>query len=134
MWGNVTETNCNISAPLWLLKNLFFFFECFYFSEYNNRMLLFAFWLRNRPSIKYVRKWKKRGGSSKKCTCAYSERRVGKLVKRYVRTKWMASNKFCGIFFIGSVKYTRASPPGRKMLLLSSIIITIVLLYAIIRI
>ena len=32
-----------------------FFFECLYFSEYDIRMFLFVFWLRNRPSIKYVR-------------------------------------------------------------------------------
>ena len=59
-----------------------------------------------------------------------------KLVIRYVRTKWMVPNKCCGIFFlcIGLAKYTRASSPARKMLLFSSIIITIVLSYAIIKI
>ena len=31
-----------------------FFFECLYFSEYDIRMFLFVFWLRNRPSIKYT--------------------------------------------------------------------------------
>ena len=31
-----------------------FFLECLYFSEYDIGMLLFVFWLRNRPSIKYV--------------------------------------------------------------------------------
>ena len=36
-----------------LVKN--FFSECLYFSEYNILMFLFVFWLRNRPSIKYVR-------------------------------------------------------------------------------
>ena len=35
---------------------------------------------------------------------------------------------------IGTAKYTKASPPARKMSLFSSIIITIVLSYAIIRI
>ena len=35
---------------------------------------------------------------------------------------------------VGSGKYTRVSPPARKMLLFSSIIITIILSYAIIRI
>ena len=35
---------------------------------------------------------------------------------------------------IGPAKYTKASPPARKMLLFSSIIITIILSYAIIRI
>ena len=38
----------------------------------------------------------------------------------YVRTKWMAPNK-CGIFLcIDSAKYTRASPPVKKMWLFSS--------------
>ena len=62
-------------------------------------------------------------------------RGVEKLVLRYVRTKWMTPNKCCGIFFlrIGPAKYTKASPPARKMLLFSSIIITIILSYAIIR-
>ena len=32
-----------------------FFYECLYFSEYDIRMFLFVFWLRNRPSIRYVR-------------------------------------------------------------------------------
>ena len=63
-------------------------------------------------------------------------RGVEKLVLRYVRTRWMALNKCCGIFFlcIGPAKYTRVSPPARKMSMFSSIIITIVSSYAIIRI
>ena len=62
-------------------------------------------------------------------------RGVEKLVLRYVRTKWMAPNKCCGIFFlcIGPAKYNNASLPVRKMSLFSSIIITIILSYAIIR-
>ena len=32
-----------------------FFFERLYFSECDIRMLLFVLWLRNKPSIKYVR-------------------------------------------------------------------------------
>ena len=32
-----------------------FFFECLYFSEYDIRMFLFVFWLRNRLSIRYIR-------------------------------------------------------------------------------
>ena len=42
-----------------------FFFECLYFSEYDIRMFLFAFWLRNRPSIKYVRNQGNGGGHPK---------------------------------------------------------------------
>ena len=63
-------------------------------------------------------------------------RGVEKLVLRYVRTKWMAPNECCGIFFlcIGPAKYTKASPLAKKMSLFSSIIITIILSYVIIRI
>ena len=43
----------------------YFFFECLYFSEYDIWMLLFIFWLRNRPSIKYVRNWGNGGGHPK---------------------------------------------------------------------
>ena len=32
-----------------------FIFKCLCFSEYDIGMFLFVFWLRNRPSIKYVR-------------------------------------------------------------------------------
>ena len=65
------------------------------------------------------------------------DRVVEKLVLRYVSTKWMAPNKCCGIFYVhwpSTAKYTEASPPARKMSLFSSIIITIILFYAIIRI
>ena len=62
-------------------------------------------------------------------------RGVGKLVLRYVRTNWTTPEKCCGIFLcIGPVKYTKASPPASKMSLFSSIIITIILFYATIRI
>ena len=39
----------------------YFFFKCLYFSEYDIRMFLYVFWLRNRPSIKYVRNWENGG-------------------------------------------------------------------------
>ena len=57
-----------------------FFFECFYFSEYNIRMFLFVFWLKNRPSIKYVRNKGNGGRSSKMCTGAYRRREVSRLM------------------------------------------------------
>ena len=71
------------------------------------------------------------------CTGVYRENGIEKLNIRYVHTKWMAPNKCCGIFFFlyqyffstGAAKYTRASPLARKMLLFSSIIITIVFYY-----
>ena len=34
------------------------------------------------------------------CTGAHRGREVEKLVIRYVRNKWIAPNKFCGIFFV----------------------------------
>ena len=46
-----------------------FFFKCLYFSEFDIQMFLFAFWLRNRPSIKYVCNWGNGRGSSKTYIC-----------------------------------------------------------------
>ena len=131
---NVTEIKWNIFGQVWLLKNLFSF-ECLYFSKYDIWMLLFVFWLRNRPSIKYVSNWENGGESSKMCTGGYSGRGVEKLVIRYVRTKWIAPNKFCEIFFVcwfGQVHYSITA--SKKFSLFSSIIITIILSSAIIRI
>ena len=60
---------------------------------------------------------------------------VEKYVLRYVRTKSMAPNKRCGIFWcIGTAECTKASPPAKKLSLFSSIIITIILTYDLIRI
>ena len=68
------------------------------------------------------------------CTGAYRRRLVEKLVIRYVHTKWMAQTSVVEYFLcIGSAKYTTASPPTRKISLFPSIIITIILSYAIIR-
>ena len=47
---------------------------------------------------------------------------------------WPQKNVVEYFLFISPAKYTRASLPARKMLLFSSIIITIILSYAIIRI
>ena len=60
-----------------LKKN--FFFEYLYFSEYDSPMLLFVFWLRNIPSIKYVCNWGNGGGSSKMCTGAYRVKGIEKI-------------------------------------------------------
>ena len=61
-----------------------------------------------------------------------------KSLLRYIRTKWMAPNKCCGIFFCALVRPSTlkydSQQPARKMSLFSSIIITIILSYAIIRI
>ena len=62
-------------------------------------------------------------------TCVHMltrERWVEKSVLRYVRTKWMAADKCCGMFLcIGTAKYIKPSPSARKMSLFSSIIIAI---------
>ena len=51
------------------IKN--FFFNCLYFSQYDIRMFLFVFWLRNTLSIKYVHNLGNEGcRSSKMCTSA----------------------------------------------------------------
>ena len=81
------------------LEEFIFFSECLYFSEYDTRMVLFEFWLRNRPSIKYVRTGGMEG-SLKMCTGAYRGNGVEKSVIRYARTKWMPLNKSCGMFFV----------------------------------
>ena len=52
----------------------------------------------------------------------------------YVLNRWHQTNVVEYSLYIGSAKYTRASTPTSKTLLLTSIIITIILSYAIIRI
>ena len=82
-----------------------FFSECLYCSEYGNRMSDLFFWLRNRPSIDNVHNWRNGGGRGERgfiqnvCRCVLGEG-VEKSLIRYVRTKWMAPNKCCGIFFV----------------------------------
>ena len=64
-----------------------------------------------------------------------TKRAVEKSVLTYVRTKWMAQKKFVEYFLcIVTAKYTKASPPARKMSLFSSIIIRIILSYVVIKI
>ena len=62
------------------------FFKCLYFSEYNIRMFLLAFWLRNSPSIKYVRNQGNVGESSKMFTDAYRGRGVSRFMCTYAFT------------------------------------------------
>ena len=62
------------------------------------------------------------------------QREIEKLVLRYVHTKCMAPNVVEYFSCFGTTKYTKASPTARKMSLFSSIIITIILPHAIIRI
>ena len=49
----------------------FFFLEGLYYSKYDIWIFLFVFWLRYRPSIKYVHNWGNGGRSSKMCTGAF---------------------------------------------------------------
>ena len=52
-------------------------------------MLLFVYWLRNRPSIKDLRNWENGGGSHPKCLKVRTgEGGVEIVVIRYVRIKW----------------------------------------------
>ena len=107
------------------LNEFFFFFECLYFSENDIRTLLFVFDWEIGHSLSTYATVQVRIG-------------IGKLKNRsqdtYVLNGSLETNVVEYFLCIGSVKYTRASPPARKMSLFSSIIITIVLSYAIIRI
>ena len=51
----------------------------------------------------------------------------------YVLNGWPQTNFVEYFLSTGSAKYTRVSPPGRKMSLFPSMIITIILFFAIIR-
>ena len=101
MWDNVTEIKCNIFGRVWFLKN-YLFFECLYFSEYDIRMLLFIFWLTNRPSIKYVRNW----AGQPKCVQVRTAR--GELKNRsydtYVLNGWPQTKSYIIITIISSMR------------------------------
>ena len=73
----MTEIKSNIFARVGLLKK-YFFFECLYFNEDDIGMLLFVFWLRNRPSLSTYATGGMDGGSSKMFAGAYRERGVEK--------------------------------------------------------
>ena len=74
------------------------------------------------------------GRLSKMCSGVYKRKEVEKSVIRYDVPRGLLQNIFVEYFLcIDSPKYTRASPPARKMLF-SSIIIMIILSYVIIRI
>ena len=53
------------NTTIYFFVKKYFFFEFLYFSEYNIQMLLFVYWFRKRPSIKYVRNWENGGGHPK---------------------------------------------------------------------
>ena len=98
-------------------------------------MFSFVIWLRNRPSIKYVRNWGNERGSSKMCTGAFRGRGLKNRSKdTYILSGWPETNVVEYFLCTDSAKYNRASPPARKMSLISYIIITIILSYVIIRI
>ena len=85
-------------------------------------------------SIKSMKSHKQKGVTLDAYLCLQRGRGVEKLVIRYVSTKWIP-NKCCGLFFVPcSGQYARASVPAREISLFSSIIITNILFFAIIRI
>ena len=66
-------------------------------------------------------------GSCKMCTAVYRGSGLKNRSKdTYVLNGWPQTNVMEYFLYIGSAKYTRASPPARKMSLFSSIIITII--------
>ena len=108
------------------------FFECLYFSEYDVWMLLSVFWLKNRTSINTYATGEMEEGS-KICTGTYREWELKNWSwDTHVLNGWPQTNFVKYFLYIGLAKYTRASLPVRKMLLFSSIIITIILPYVII--
>ena len=50
-----------------------YFFECLYFNEYDIRMSLSVYCLRNGLSIKYVRNWQEGSGGHTKCYIGYQD-------------------------------------------------------------
>ena len=71
-----------------------FFYECLYFSEYDIRMFLFVFWLRNRPSFKYVRSKGNGGGSFKVFIDKYMGRGISRVMCMYAPLHYLFSY-FC---------------------------------------
>ena len=61
---------------IYFFIKIFFVIKCLYFSEYDIRMFLLVFWLRNRRSIKYVSNWGSGLGISKMFRDAYRRRGV----------------------------------------------------------
>ena len=83
-----------------------FFFECLYFSEYDIRMFLFVFWLRNRPSIKYVRNQGNGEGSSKMFTDAYRGRGVSRFMCTYALTSLFMFLSYGVLFYLQKFNLT----------------------------
>ena len=107
-----------------------------YFSEYDIRMFLLVLWLRN---LFFGRHTCATGGiekgSSKMCTGVQMGRgSENRSYDTYILNGWPQTNVVEYFLCIYSAKYTRTSLPARKMSLFSSIIITNILSYAIIRI
>ena len=79
-------------------------------------MLLFVFWLRNRPSIKCVRNWRDGRGSCKMCTGAYRCKGVSISMFTYALTDNYSFNAFVLRFLVhtfikkGGVFYIFESP------------------------
>ena len=82
---------------LFFVKNSFF--ECLYFSEYDIRMFLCVFWLRNMSSILYVRNQGNGEVSSKMFTDAYTGRGVSRFMCTYARTLPLFMFLLYGVLF-----------------------------------
>ena len=86
-------------------------------------------------SVKSMKSRTQKGGYCKCVHIRTGGRRIEKSVIRYVSTKWMAPNKCCGIFFVQwSGQMHQSITASKGNFAVSSIIITIILFYAKIRI
>ena len=113
MWDNVTEIKCNILGKVWPLKDLFFF-ECFYFSEYDIRMLLFVFWLRNRPYVTYLRNWRNGREFMKivyRCVQGEGSWKIGHKIRTYEMDspKIILWNTFCALVQSSRLEHTASN-------------------------
>ena len=67
------------------------FFEYLHFSVFDVRIFLFVFWLRNRPSMKYICNYENKGGSSK----MFTDANRGRGVSRFMCTYAHLFSRFC---------------------------------------
>ena len=68
-----------------------FFLEYLHFSVFDVRIFLFVFWLRNRPSMKYICNYENKGGSSK----MFTDANRGRGVSRFMCTYAHLFSRFC---------------------------------------
>ena len=98
-----------------------------YFSEYDIRMFILVFWLRNMSSIKYVHNLGNGGEVIQKVyRCVQKEGVEKSVMRQYILNEWPQANVAAYFLCIDLVKYNTASPPAKKITLFSSITITII--------